>query len=75
MAEGKRITPALASFESLSKIKIFKRDLILCLRPQGQSPPLPMESLITHTFPLDQIQEAFDTNLRQEGVKIMIEHR
>ena len=36
---------------------------------------LPMESLITHTFPLDQIQEAFDTNLRQEGVKIMIEHR
>jgi L-iditol 2-dehydrogenase len=36
---------------------------------------LPMESLITHTFPLDQIQEAFDTNIRQEGVKIMIEHR
>ncbi len=36
---------------------------------------LPMESLITHSFPLDQIQEAFDTNLRQEGVKIMIEHR
>ncbi|NWK55554.1 zinc-binding dehydrogenase [Verrucomicrobiaceae bacterium N1E253] len=36
---------------------------------------LPMESLITHKFPLEQIQEAFDTNLRQEGVKIMIYHR
>ena len=35
---------------------------------------LPMESLVTHTFPLDQIQEAFDTNLRMEGVKIMIKH-
>ena len=35
---------------------------------------LPMESLITHKFPLDQIQEAFDTTLRQEGVKIMIYH-
>jgi len=33
---------------------------------------LPVESLITHTFPLDQIQEAFDTNMRQEGEKIMI---
>lgn len=33
---------------------------------------LPMESLITHQFPLDQIQEAFDTNLRMEGVKIMV---
>ena len=33
-----------------------------------------MESLITHKFPLDQIQEAFDTNLRMEGVKIMVYH-
>jgi len=28
--------------------------------------------IITAKFPLDQIQEAFDTNLRMEGVKIMI---
>jgi L-iditol 2-dehydrogenase len=34
---------------------------------------LPMEKLITHRFPLDQIQEAFQTNLRQEGVKIVVE--
>jgi L-iditol 2-dehydrogenase len=34
---------------------------------------LPVESLVTHKFPLDQIQEAFDINLRQEGVKVMVE--
>ncbi|MBC2595090.1 zinc-binding dehydrogenase [Ruficoccus amylovorans] len=34
---------------------------------------LPMSSLITHRFPLDQIEEAFATNIRQEGVKIMVE--
>ncbi len=33
---------------------------------------LPMESLVTHRFPLERVQEAFDTNLRQEGVKIMV---
>lgn len=33
---------------------------------------LPMSRLITHRFPLDRIQEGFDTNLRQEGEKIMI---
>jgi len=36
---------------------------------------LPMEKLITHRFPLDQIHEAFKTNLRQEGVKIVVENR
>jgi len=35
---------------------------------------LPVEKLITHRFPLSQIQEAFDTTLRQEGVKIMVEN-
>jgi len=34
---------------------------------------LPVTNLITHRFPLSRIQEAFDTNLRQEGVKIMVE--
>ncbi|MGE9293067.1 MAG: zinc-dependent alcohol dehydrogenase [Puniceicoccales bacterium] len=36
---------------------------------------LPMTSLITHRFPMEQIEEAFATNMRQEGVKIMIDHR
>ncbi|MCM2369584.1 zinc-dependent alcohol dehydrogenase [Aporhodopirellula aestuarii] len=36
---------------------------------------LPVTSLITHKFPLDQIQEAFEVNLRQEGVKVMVEAR
>ncbi|MGJ8642571.1 MAG: zinc-dependent alcohol dehydrogenase [Luteolibacter sp.] len=34
---------------------------------------LPVASLITHKFPLDQIQDAFDVNLRQEGVKVVVE--
>lgn len=34
---------------------------------------LPMEALVTHTFPLSRIQEAFEANLRQEGVKIMVQ--
>jgi L-iditol 2-dehydrogenase len=34
---------------------------------------IPVSSLITHRFPLDQIDEAFQVNLRQEGVKVMIE--
>lgn len=36
---------------------------------------LPLEKLITHRFPLDQITEAFQTNLRQEGIKIVVENR
>ncbi|MGE9270689.1 MAG: zinc-dependent alcohol dehydrogenase [Verrucomicrobiales bacterium] len=35
---------------------------------------LPVSSLVTHKFPLDRIQDAFETNLRQEGVKVVIEH-
>ena len=33
---------------------------------------LPMEKLITHKFPLDQINEALETNLKMEGLKIAI---
>lgn len=36
---------------------------------------LPVTSLITHKFPLDQIDEAFQVNLRQEGVKVVVEAR
>lgn len=36
---------------------------------------IPVESLVTHSFPLSRVQEAFDTTLRQEGVKIMVENR
>lgn len=36
---------------------------------------LPMESLVTHSFPLSRIQDAFDTTLRQEGIKIMVENK
>ena len=33
---------------------------------------LPMEKLITHTFPLDQINEAHKTNLSMQGLKIAV---
>ena len=33
---------------------------------------IPMEKLITHTFPLDQINEAHQTNLAMSGLKIAI---
>ena len=36
---------------------------------------IPVEKLITHRFPLSQISEAFQTNLRQEGIKIVVEAR
>lgn len=35
---------------------------------------LPVHKLITHRFPLSRIQEAFETNLRLEGIKIMVEN-
>ncbi len=36
---------------------------------------LPMDELITHEFPLEQINEALVTNLKQEGLKIAIVNR
>ena len=33
---------------------------------------LPVKDLITHKFPLSRIQEAFETNVRQEGLKIAV---
>ena len=33
---------------------------------------LPMQKLITHKFPLEQINEALETNLKMEGLKIAI---
>lgn len=32
---------------------------------------LPLESLITHRFPLDSLTEAMEVNIRQEGIKIV----
>lgn len=36
---------------------------------------LPVSSLVTHKFPLDQIDEAFQVNLRQEGIKVVVESK
>lgn len=33
---------------------------------------IPVTKLITHRFTLDQIEEAFETNIRQEGIKVMV---
>lgn len=39
---------------------------------RSQAIGLPMKELITHKFPLDQINEAMGVNLRQEGFKVAI---
>jgi len=31
---------------------------------------IPVEELITHTFPLDQLNEAMEVNISQKGIKI-----
>ena len=31
---------------------------------------IPIEDLITHTYPLDQMNEAMETNVAQKGIKI-----
>ena len=36
---------------------------------------IPVTDLITHRFPLDQIEEAFQTNIRQEGIKVVVKPR
>ena len=37
---------------------------------QCQEMNIPIEELITHTFPLDQMNEAMETNVAQKGIKI-----
>lgn len=39
---------------------------------RAQGIGLPVESLITHRFPLEKLGEAMDVNIRQEGLKIAI---
>jgi threonine dehydrogenase-like Zn-dependent dehydrogenase len=39
---------------------------------RAQGIGIPLEKLITHRFPLEQIQDALVTNLKMEGVKIAI---
>ena len=39
---------------------------------RSQAIGLPMKELVTHKFPLDQINEAMGVNLRQEGFKVAI---
>lgn len=39
---------------------------------RAQAIGLPIKKLITHKYPLDQINEAFATNLKMEGLKIAI---
>jgi|GEM_PF-4691596 L-iditol 2-dehydrogenase len=36
---------------------------------------IPVEKLLTHRLPLDQISEVFQRNLREEGIKIVVEAR
>lgn len=33
---------------------------------------IPVASLVTHRFPVSRIQEAFDTTLRMEGIKVVV---
>jgi len=39
---------------------------------RAQGIGLPVESLITHRFPLEQIAEGFDVSIRQQGLKVAI---
>lgn len=39
---------------------------------RSQAIGIPMKELVTHKFPLDQINEAMGVNLRQEGFKVAI---
>jgi len=40
---------------------------------RAQGIGLPVESLITHRFPLERIEEAIQVNIRQEGLKVAID--
>ena len=37
---------------------------------QAREMHIPIEELITHTYPLDQLNEAMETNISQQGIKI-----
>ena len=37
---------------------------------QAREMKIPVEELITHTFPLDQLNEAMEVNISQKGIKI-----
>jgi L-iditol 2-dehydrogenase len=39
---------------------------------RAQGIGLPVESLITHRFPLEKIAEGFDVSIRQQGLKVAI---
>ena len=39
---------------------------------RAQGIGLPVESLITHRYPLERIAEAFETNIRQQGLKVAV---
>ena len=39
---------------------------------RAQGIGLPVESLITHRFPLERIEEALDVNIRQQGLKVAV---
>jgi len=39
---------------------------------RAQGIGLPIESLITHRFPLDRLQESIEVNIRQEGLKVAV---
>lgn len=37
---------------------------------QAREMKIPINELITHSFPLDKLNEAMEVNVRQEGIKI-----
>ena len=37
---------------------------------QAREMKIPVEELVTHTFPLDQLNEAMEVNISQKGIKI-----
>lgn len=44
--------------------------LVIAFLRQAKEIGLPVEDLITHRFPLDQLNEAMETNVAQKGIKI-----
>ena len=44
--------------------------LVIAFLRQAKEIGLPVEDLITHRFPLDQLNEAMETNVAHKGIKI-----